>query len=224
MYSFIMPNYNKETYIADAIQSIMDQTRYNWELIIVDDKSTDASVEVIKHFAHKEPRIRWVQNLYNQGIAMTRNAGIKLAKGDWLCVQDSDDISLPQRLETFEDTLKKQPDMEFFYSTIEVADQGLDIYDRWMAEELTAKKLRKDQVVAHATCIYKADLGIMYRPGQRMNDDLPFIVDHWNAGTKFGYTIQPTVVYRVLPEGISSQNFKEIRKESKKWHRAVKNR
>lgn len=94
--SIIMPSYNTAKYISDSIKSIIAQTYKNWELIIVDDCSSDDSVEVIKSF--NEPRIRLLQNKKNSGAAISRNYALREAKGKWIAFLDSDDTWVPEKL------------------------------------------------------------------------------------------------------------------------------
>ncbi|MFS8652378.1 MAG: glycosyltransferase family 2 protein, partial [Caldibacillus sp.] len=92
-----MPVYNSGKYLVEAIESILRQTYRNLELLIVDDGSTDHSIEIIKTFA--DPRIRLIKNDQNRGIPFTRNVGLKEARGKYLAIMDSDDISHPERIE-----------------------------------------------------------------------------------------------------------------------------
>lgn len=95
--SVLIPVYNAEAYLAESIRSILNQTFSDFELILLDDASTDNSVEIIKSFTDK--RIRFCQNEQNLGISGSRNRLMDLARGKYLAVMDNDDISLPQRLE-----------------------------------------------------------------------------------------------------------------------------
>lgn len=92
-----MPVYNSGKYLVEAIESILRQTYRNLELLIVDDGSTDHSIEIIETFA--DPRIRLIKNDQNRGIPFTRNVGLKEARGKYLAIMDSDDISHPERIE-----------------------------------------------------------------------------------------------------------------------------
>lgn len=96
--SVIMPVYNSERYLSQAIQSILDQTYQNFELIIIDDGSDDSSWKIVTSFQEKDSRIRGIRQLENQGVAATSNHGLDLATGKYIARMDSDDISLPNRL------------------------------------------------------------------------------------------------------------------------------
>lgn len=95
--SIIMPSYNSEAYISDSINSILAQTYTNWELLIVDDCSTDNTVEVIRSF--NDRRIRLYSNEVNSGAAISRNYALREATGKWIAFLDSDDMWASQKLE-----------------------------------------------------------------------------------------------------------------------------
>lgn len=95
--SIIMPSYNTGTHIRDTLKSIINQTYKNWELIIVDDCSTDNTVEIIKEFDDK--RIILLENEKNSGAAISRNRALREAKGEWIAFQDSDDLWEAEKLE-----------------------------------------------------------------------------------------------------------------------------
>jgi len=90
--SIIMPAYNAEKTIYESINSVLTQTYQHWELIIVDDASKDKTAEIIVGFAKNDNRIRFFTNDNNQGVATTRNTGIKQATGKYLAFLDSDDL------------------------------------------------------------------------------------------------------------------------------------
>lgn len=94
--SVILPTYNRAETLGRAIKSVLDQTFGDFELIIVDDGSTDNTAEVVNSF--RDPRVRYVRLETNRGAAAARNMGIKLARGDYIAFQDSDDEWLPEKL------------------------------------------------------------------------------------------------------------------------------
>ncbi|MEY8390539.1 glycosyltransferase family 2 protein [Lachnospiraceae bacterium] len=95
--SIVMPCYNGEKYILRTIRSVQKQTYQNWELLIVDDCSTDRSEQVIKSV--DDPRIHVLTNTENSGAAVSRNYALRMAKGKWVAFLDSDDLWEPQKLE-----------------------------------------------------------------------------------------------------------------------------
>lgn len=105
-----MPVYNSEKYVAEAIESIILQTYQNLEILIVDDGSTDRSVEIIEKY--NDPRIRLIQNGENRGIPYTRNMGLQEARGKYLAIMDADDKSHPARIERQVGFLENHPDID----------------------------------------------------------------------------------------------------------------
>jgi glycosyltransferase involved in cell wall biosynthesis len=95
--SVILPSYNAEKFLADAIDSILKQTYTQFELLLIDDGSTDSTAEIISKF--KDDRILYIKNEKNLGLIATLNKGIELSKGEFIARMDADDISLPQRFE-----------------------------------------------------------------------------------------------------------------------------
>src|SRR6056297_814950 len=96
--SVILPVYNAEPYLADAIESVLGQTYTNFELLIHDDGSTDGSIDILRDFAQQDSRIIMSSGV-NQGVFATRNELQNKARGEFLAVMDADDICLPDRFE-----------------------------------------------------------------------------------------------------------------------------
>ena len=97
--SIVVPVYNAENFLKDTIQTVLEQTYPNWELLLVDDCSNDNSVGIIKEYVKDDKRIRLLKNEKNSGAALTRNHGIKEAKGTYLCFLDADDLWEKEKLE-----------------------------------------------------------------------------------------------------------------------------
>jgi teichuronic acid biosynthesis glycosyltransferase TuaG len=97
--SIITPCYNSALFIAQTIESVIAQTYKNWEMIIVDDCSTDTSFEIALNYAAKDKRIKVLRMEQNSGAALVRNKAIKVSQGEYLAFLDSDDIWLPEKIE-----------------------------------------------------------------------------------------------------------------------------
>lgn len=98
MVSIIMPSYNTVNFISGSIESVRAQTYTNWELIIVDDCSTDNTDDVVKPYLN-DPRVIYIKNPKNSGAAVSRNRAIRAAKGKWIAFLDSDDLWMPEKIE-----------------------------------------------------------------------------------------------------------------------------
>lgn len=94
-----MPAYNCEKFIAKSIESVQHQTYPDWELLIVDDRSTDGTAALVAGYAARDPRVRLLSQKENGGAAAARNRAIDEAKGEYLAFLDSDDIWYPEKLE-----------------------------------------------------------------------------------------------------------------------------
>ena len=123
--SVVMPVYNGERYLAEAIASILGQTYADFEFIIVDDGSTDGSAEIICEFAERDSRIHFVRLRRNQGEAWARNTGIADAKGKYVAMMDCDDVCLPDRLRKQMNYLEAHPEIDVIGITIWLVDQDL---------------------------------------------------------------------------------------------------
>lgn len=121
--SIITPNYNCVHFIAETIRSVQAQTYQNWEMIIVDDCSTDGSDKVVQLYMEEDKRIRFLKNPKNSGAAISRNYALREAKGKWIAFIDSDDLWLPEKLEK---QIKFMVDhnYHFSYSKRTVIDQN----------------------------------------------------------------------------------------------------
>ena len=107
--SVIMPAFNAELYVEEAVRSILDQTFRDFEFIIVDDGSTDRTPEILRTFT--DPRIRLLFNERNEGNYPARNRGCWLAQGKYIAVMDADDVALPERLEKQMRFMEENPEI-----------------------------------------------------------------------------------------------------------------
>ncbi len=97
--SVVMPAYNAGKFIEEAIRSVIAQTVTDWELLVIDDGSTDDTCAVAQTLAQADGRIRFLRNKVNMGVAKTRNRGLELCRGRYVALLDSDDVWYPQKLE-----------------------------------------------------------------------------------------------------------------------------
>ena len=140
--SVIMPVYNGEEYLADAIDSIVEQTFTDFELLIVDDGSTDGSAEIIRSFEAQDGRIHFIQLEENFGVGAARNHALSAARGEYVTSMDCDDISVKTRLEQQVDFLNGNPEIGA------VGGSGPAI-----SEDLATVMLRLDFPPTHAMII-----------------------------------------------------------------------
>ena len=109
--SVLMPAYNVEQYVGEAIESILNQTFTDFEFIIINDGSTDGTADIIRKYAKSDKRIKFINHEKNHGVAHTRNELLDTALGEYGAFHDSDDISLPDRLQIQVDFLDNHPNI-----------------------------------------------------------------------------------------------------------------
>ena len=111
-FTIIIPTFNRSKKLKKAIQSVLNQTYKDFELLIVDDGSTDNTKNIIKGLSDSRITYYWQKN--SGGPASPRNLGINKAKGDWVCLLDSDDLWYPTKLEVVSNEILKRPNTDLF--------------------------------------------------------------------------------------------------------------
>ena len=137
-----IPVHNREDYICVAVNSILAQTFEDFELVVVDDGSSDRTVEVLKRYSDR--RLRVARNLENLGIPATRNHGLELARGDYIALLDSDDHAYPRRLERQVKYLDANPDIAQVGSWCSFMDSEGNMLDK-----VRRQPLKPDDIHAH---------------------------------------------------------------------------
>jgi len=209
--SIIMPAYNAEKYIAEAIESVLKQTYTNWELIIVNDCSTDATEQIIKKYQKQDYRIKLYSLLNNQGVANARNTAIQNTRGRYLAFLDSDDMWLPEKLE--KQLAFMQANNYVFtyhdYRTIMVKDNTLGKIIH-VPIKVNYEKLLKGNSTGSclSTCIDRNVVTEVYMPNDKHEDFICWL----NVLKKYGivgYGISECLAYyRVGKKSVSSNKFK----------------
>lgn len=146
--SVLIANYNYGRYIGEAIESVLNQTYQNFEIVICDDGSTDNSLEVIRGYAERDSRVKYVAK-ENGGVASALNAAFSIAKGCIICFLDADDLYFPEKLEVVVQRFKEDANSGFLVHPVQQIDVNkhpLGIYPLteslpkgWIAEELLAR-------------------------------------------------------------------------------------
>lgn len=120
--SIIVPCYNAENYVAETINSVIEQTYSNWELLVVIDGATDKSADIVKEFSEKDQRISLFEK-ENSGVSDTRNYGIERCTGSYIAFLDSDDVWYPTNLEE-KIKLLGDPNVDFVYCDMELINES----------------------------------------------------------------------------------------------------
>lgn len=212
--SIITPTFNSQEFLQQTIKSVLGQSYNNWELILIDDASTDKTVTIINNYISKHNNISLIQNAINQGAGISRNKGITEAKGDFIAFLDADDLWLPNKLEIQINLLLKN-NLDVCFSSYELMDEsGNRLFKKVNAlPELTYKKLLKSNYVGNLTGIYNCkSLGKIQSNKLRKRQDWLLWLNAIKASGKPATGIQETLaLYRVRKNSMSSNKFDLIK-------------
>jgi glycosyltransferase involved in cell wall biosynthesis len=157
----LMSVYNGEPFLAETIQSILTQSLTDFEFLIIDDASTDNSMDIIRSF--KDKRIRLVQQDTNQGIANSLNHGLSLAQGNYIAVIDQDDIALPMRLSVSKAALDDNPNLGLVGTSFRFIDENsklLPPIDWPVNEDHIDFLMQFGNPVCHPSCMYRKSIAL----------------------------------------------------------------
>jgi glycosyltransferase involved in cell wall biosynthesis len=212
--SVIMPVYNAEKYLSQAIESILQQTYKNFEFIIIDDHSTDGSLVIIEKYQLMDRRIVLIRNKKNLDVAASLNRGLEIAKGGYIVRMDADDISLPNRFITQLHFMQSHPDVGILGSWVLAIGEGRNGVWRY---PLSFKSIQAEMIfntpMAHPSIMISRKLmdkyHVKYRPKHYAQDFYLFL----ESSRYFKLVNIPKVlVYRrVVPGSSSSYASREIR-------------
>lgn len=146
--SIVTPMYNAKKYIEQTILSVQSQTYEDWEMLIIDDGSTDDSVAIVESYISKDERIKLLKNSTNRGVAETRNVGIMAATGRYLAFLDSDDLWKPQKLER-QMAFMEMKETPFSFTACGVIDENGEVAGpvRRVPETIAYKQLLKGNAI-----------------------------------------------------------------------------
>lgn len=206
--SVLMPVYNAQRYVAQAIESILQQTFTEFELIILDDGSTDRSLQILQRYAARDPRIRLISR-ENCGIAATRNQLIAEASAELIAVMDADDVALPQRLARQVNFLQQHPQIICLGSSYELIDaRGRQITT--LAVPLQHAEIERQALAGHASvfqpCAMMRRTAVMQIGGYDTSLKLASDLDLWLRLSEIGELAnlaESLVQYRLHAESVS---------------------
>ncbi len=210
--SVVMPVYNSEKYLEEAIQSILDQSYGRFEFIIVEDGSTDGSVEIIESF--DDARIRLIRHEKNRGIVAALNRGIREARGEWIVRMDSDDVAMPRRLEKQLKFIEKDPRIDGIFSTVECIDESGKALPPWRIDRecVDPRKIRKmlplKNCLAHPTAMIRTGLLKVYGYSDKVpgGEDYHLWLRLLSEGWILAKVDEALLRYRIHPHSITQQS------------------
>lgn len=211
--SIITPCYNSGKYISETIQSVLNQTFTNWEWWIVDDQSSDRSVELINAF--HDPRIHLIQLETNSGAAEARNRGIENAKGRYVTFLDSDDVWSPNFLETAHRFLVENKE-ELVYASYKRHDEELKpLLEDFIAEDhITFNRILYNCPIPMLTAMYdSARIGKIRIPEVDMREDYAMWIEILKKIPEARAIKEPLAIYRIRKTSYSRNKFRILRKQ-----------
>lgn len=220
--SIITPTYNSEKFITETIQSVQNQTYTNWEMVIVDDCSTDKTVAIIQQYMEEDHRIHLIRLNKNSGASKARNEAIKVVKGDFMTFLDADDIWFPEFIENSIQTIKNTG-IPFVFSSYKRANEKLELVysDFIVPQKVTYTDILKTNSISCLTAFIDVKkLGIKFMPDIRKRQDMGLWLKYLKE-IPFAYGVQePKAIYRIRENSLS-RNKKALLKYQWQFYRQV---
>ena len=211
--SIIMPVYNSERFIEQTIKSVLNQTYNNWELFIIDDCSSDKSIEIVKDISSNDKRIKLITLEINNGPAFARNKGIELANGKYIAFLDSDDIWHSEKLEK-QTNFMANNNYFFTFTSFQRIDRNNNILSNKLINlpyMLTYNDLLKTNCIGCLTVMYDASvLDKIYMPNILKRQDYLCWLNILKMDIRAYYLKKQYASYRVHRKSLSSNKLSSI--------------
>ena len=216
LFSVIIPAYQCEKWIEQAILSVQQQTEQNWEIIVIDDCSADQTWELVQKTAAKDKRIRAYRNPQNQGVAESRNRGMALARGKYIAFLDGDDRWLPNKLAAQYQVLSKEKCDVCYASYLYIDENGNKsgkVYD--VPRHFSKEDFLKENFIGCSTAVFSKSFadGISLRK-EYQHEDYVFWLELLEKGASFCGVKDPLVEYRLLS---SSRSANKLQAAKGRW-------
>ncbi len=217
--SIIVPVYNAEKFLDETINTVLDQTYTNWELILVNDCTTDKSLDIINKYAKKDKRIKIINQEENGGPAITRNTGIDIAKGKYICFIDADDKWDKDKIEKQIEFMKEN-DIAFSYHSYEFSNEKCEPSGKKVIakKRMSYKHALKNNIISTITVMFdssKIDKSLIKMPNLKYVEDTAT----WFKILRNGYIAYgiPNIFsyYRRIPNSSSSN---KLRTQKSLWN------
>lgn len=222
--SIITPSFNSAKFIAETIQSVQNQTYQNWEMIIVDDGSSDETESVLLSIIQNDNRIQFYKLNQNLGPAVARNTGIEKASGDYMTFIDADDIWFPTFIENNIKTIQESG-IPFVFSSYKRANEHLEfVYSDFIVPHKVSYSdiLKSNSISCLTAFVDIKKLGKKYMPLIRKRQDMGLWLNYLKV-IPFAYGIQETqAIYRIRENSLSRKK-SDLIKYQWQFYRQVEN-
>ena len=226
--SFVIPSYNSAAWLAQAVQSVLEQSHKDVEAVVVNDASTDSTADYLKWQAAQDSRVKVLTNLTNLGRSASRNLGNSAATGDVICVLDADDLALPNRAKIVAG--KFGNGCEFLYGSAVKIDAVGNSLGELRADSFNRGKAQEDGYnrIVHSAVAYTPEFAKRFPYSE--GDVARLGLDDWEqqtraymAGVRFEFVPNVLSCYRVLQSAITqTRNEDEVRKFKAAYMEALK--
>ncbi len=215
--SIIMAAYNAEKTIELAIESVLNQTYSNFELLVINDCSKDGTAKLVEDFSAKDNRVRLISNEKNSGVSFTRKHGLEEANGSWIAILDSDDAWAPEKLEK-QIELQNRTNADLLFTGSAFMDsegRPIDWYLHAPAEA-TYRQLLKQNVLSNSSALVRKELYAKhYAVGDGMHEDFAIWLSILKDGKKAYGVDEPLLIYRIAK---SSKSGNKIKAAKMNWN------
>lgn len=211
--SIIMPAYNCEKYISEAVVTVIRQTYVNWELIVIDDGSSDNTTNILKKIENNDDRIQIYLNEENQGVSYTRNKGVSLAKGEWIAFLDSDDLWTAEKLQKQIELVEKE-EADFLFTGSSFIDEAGNYFKGTfeVPQYVSYKSLKTHNVISCSSVLLKKKL---LKDIKMERDDMHEDYAVWLRILRKGIIAhgvnEPLLIYRISPNSKSGNKLKTVK-------------
>lgn len=216
--SIIMAAYNAEKTIEKAINSVLNQTYTNFELLVVNDCSKDRTVELVKSIAATDGRVRLISNVKNSGVSYTRKHGLEEANGSWIAILDSDDAWAPEKLEK-QIELQNRTNADLLFTGSAFMDSDGHPIDWYLhaPEEVTYRQLLKQNVLSNSSALVRKELyAKYYAAGDGMHEDFAIWLSILKEEGRKAYGVdEPLLIYRIAK---SSKSGNKVKAAKMNWN------
>jgi glycosyltransferase involved in cell wall biosynthesis len=206
--SVIMSVFNAAKFLDGSIQSLLNQTFTHFELLIINDNSTDNSPLIIEKYANQDTRIKVIHNSSNYGRVKSRNIGLDNSKGEYIAILDADDQALPERLEKQVIFLDNNPEIFLLGTGAYRIDENGNVigYHKPITnEEKVASTLTRSNCIYHSSILFRRTK-IRYREKFPLSQDYDFYLQLLRAGKKLTNLKEKLILYRISANAASWTN------------------
>lgn len=211
--SIITPVYNAKKYIVETIESVIQQTYNNWEMLVIDDCSVDGTASILLEYTTKNPRVKYIKTDKNSGVAVARNLGLSQALGKYIAFLDSDDCWMPEKLERQLEFMQSR-DIAFSFTSYQLMDENSCALHRYVHSKPAMKyqEIIRNTLIGCLTVMIDVEkVGIFQMPRIAHTEDTMT----WIIVLKRGYIAYglPDVLslYRVTSNSMTSQKHKMVK-------------